>query len=288
MTNKTAISIVGLPLFLLVLLSVVVRAEADTNKIVSIGGSVTEIVFALGEEDRLIARDTTSNYPSEALILPDVGYIRALSPEGVLSVDPDMILALEGSGPPEAFEVLKKASVPVVTIPEGYDRDAIVAKIRAVGDALGVSEKADALAAKVEADVLEAEQFSESNGSAKRVLFILTLRDGRVMAAGTETGAAGIIEMAGGINAVSEISGYKQISDEAVITAAPEVILMMSRGGNHGINDETLMAHPALATTPAVQNGTIIRMGGQYLLGFGPRTAEAIRDLSRALQRQND
>ncbi|HEY4193548.1 MAG TPA: ABC transporter substrate-binding protein, partial [Mesorhizobium sp.] len=79
-------------------------------KIASIGGSITEIVFALGEQDRLVARDSTSVYPQEAFKLPDVGYMRQLSPEGVLSVDPSGILALQGSGPKEAIDVLKKAS----------------------------------------------------------------------------------------------------------------------------------------------------------------------------------
>ncbi|MEX3007416.1 hemin ABC transporter substrate-binding protein [Hoeflea sp. TYP-13] len=260
----------------------IAHAESDAKNIVAIGGSVTEIVYALGEEDRLIARDTTSVFPAEATKLPDVGYIRALSPEGVLSINPDMILALEGSGPPEAFEVLKKASVPVVTIPESYDRAGIVAKIRAVGGALGVDGKAAALAARVEDDVRTAQKLAAKKADAKRVLFVLSLNGGRVMAAGARTGAAAIIEMAGGENAVSNIDGYKQITDEAVIAAAPDIILMMTRTGNHPLDEETVFAHPALAATPAAENRAIVQMGGQYLLGFGPRTAEAIRDLSIA------
>lgn len=263
------------------------HAEVEAKRIVSIGGSVTEIIYALGEEERLIARDTTSLFPPEALDLPDVGYIRALSPEGVLSTDPDAILALEGSGPPEAFDVLKKASVPVITIPDGYDRDSIVAKIRAVGEALSVVDKAAKLAAQVEADVKAAEERAAAGDPGKRVLFILSLAGGRIMAAGSDTGAGGIIEMAGGENAVQDISGYKQITDEAAIEAAPDVILVMDRAGDHGIDAAMVSEHPALAATPAGKNGSIIRMNGLYLLGFGPRTAEAIRDLSDALQTQN-
>ena len=81
-------------------------AEDKASRIVSIGGSITEIVYALGEEDRLIARDQTSIYPDAAKKLPDVGYIRQLSPEGVLSVNPDLVIALEGYGPPEARQVI--------------------------------------------------------------------------------------------------------------------------------------------------------------------------------------
>ena len=115
---------------LLVPFGAAVRAETEApSRIVSLGGSVTEIIFALGQQDRLIARDTTSTYPVAALDLPDVGYVRALSPEGVLSVDPDLILAIEGSGPPETMEVLQAANVPVVMVPEGYDTPAVLAKI---------------------------------------------------------------------------------------------------------------------------------------------------------------
>ena len=110
-------------------MSAAALAQDAPQRIVAIGGSLTEIVYALGQQDRLIARDTTSVFPREALKLPDVGYMRALSPEGVLSVDPDLILTLEGAGPPEAMDVIRSASVPVVTVPESFDREGVLAKV---------------------------------------------------------------------------------------------------------------------------------------------------------------
>ncbi len=259
------------------------QAQAADGGVVSIGGSITEIVYALDEQDQLIARDTTSVFPPEANLLPDVGYIRALSPEGVLSTNPSLILALEGSGPPEAFDVLKKSSVQVITVPDEYNRQGIIEKIKVIGDALGVPHKAQKLADQVETDIAAAES-AASTTAKKRILFVLSLRGGRVTAAGAGTSAAGIIAMAGGENALSDVHGYKQISDEAVITAAPDVILMMDRGGDHGADGNDVQAHPALAATPAAKSGMIIRMGGLYLLGFGPRTASAIQELSSALK----
>ena len=79
------------------------------DRVLSVGGSVTEIVYALGEGDRLVARDSTSSFPDSAVKLPDVGYMRALAPEGVLSVNPDLIIAEEGSGPQETIDVLREA-----------------------------------------------------------------------------------------------------------------------------------------------------------------------------------
>ena len=258
-------------------------AKAETGGIVAIGGSVTEIIYALGEEDQLVARDTTSTYPEAATELPDVGYIRALSPEGVLSINPKKIVALEGAGPPETLDVLKKSSVPVVFIPDKHSRQGIVDKIVAVGDAIGTPDKAKALADQVEAAVTEAQNKAEGKGKRPRVLFVMSLTGGRVLAAGRDTSAASIIEMAGGDNALESVEGFKPVSDEAVITSAPDVILMMDRRGNHAVTNETLLAHPALAATPAAKNRRFVEMGGLYLLGFGPRTAEAISELSAAL-----
>src|SRR5262245_42168484 len=201
----------------------------DPSRIVAIGGSITEIFFALGEEGRLVARDSTSVYPEAAFKLPDIGYMRALSPEGVLSVDPSAIVALEGSGPKETVDVLKKAKVAYLTVPETFDRAGILAKIKAVGDAIGAEDKAKALAATVDKDLSAAESRAAGIAKRQRVLFILSAEGGKILAAGADTAADGIIKLAGGENAVDGYHGYKQLADEAIMTASPDVILMMSR-----------------------------------------------------------
>ena len=260
-----------------------VKPFADSSRLVVIGGSLLEIVYALGEQDRVAARDTTGTWPEAAKELPDVGYMRALSPEGVLSVDPSAILMLEGSGPPEAVEVLTKASVPIVTVPERYDREGILQKIEITGAALDVKDKARALAEKVDAELRAAEQAADGSGRDRRVLFVLSVQGGRVLASGTGTAANGIIEMAGAQNAIGEFAGYKQLTDEAVLAARPDAILMMRNAGPESANDAEIFANPAIAATPAGQAHRLIAMDGAYLLGFGPRTASAIRDLSAAL-----
>lgn len=256
---------------------------ATAERVVSIGGSITEIIYALGLDDRLVARDSTSIYPPEATELPDVGYMRQLSPEGVLSVEPDAILALEGSGPPETVEVLRQADIPFVTIPETFDRAGVVTKIREVGTALGAKEPAGTLAASIEAELLAAEQATADIADRKRVLFILSIQDGRILASGRGTAADGIIAMAGGVNAVTDYEGYKQLTNEALLAAAPDAILMMRRGGELDLENADLLANAALAASPAGREENIIRMDASYLLGFGPRTAAAVRDLAEAL-----
>ncbi|WP_425280281.1 heme/hemin ABC transporter substrate-binding protein [Roseivivax halodurans] len=260
------------------------RAAEGAGRVLALGGAVTEIVYALGEEERLIGRDSTSTFPEAATSLPDVGYVRALSPEGVLSVGPDLILAEEGAGPPEAIDVLRAAEVDFVTVPGGFGADAVLAKIRTVGGALGVPAKTEALADETRAALAEAAARAEAHdGAPMRVLFVMSAEGGRLMAAGQGTAADGIIRLAGAENAMRGFQGYKQVSDEAVAAAAPDVVLMMDRSGEHAVSDETLFASPALRTTPAARSGTVLRMDGLKLLGFGPRTAQAVEELSTAL-----
>ncbi|MBC7283962.1 ABC transporter substrate-binding protein [Hoeflea sp.] len=260
---------------------VAARAE-EPSRIVVIGGSLTEIVYALGEEDRLIARDSTSLFPDAARDLPDVGYIRQLSPEGVLSVNPDLILALEGFGPPEAASVISQAGIPVVVIPDGYDSSSILEKIRATAKALGREQAGELLATKVGADLTAAETAAAGIVDKRKVLFLLSVQGGRLMAAGDKTHADGIIALAGGINAMPGFHGYKEVSNEAVIEAAPDVILRM-RGGRDPSSDAEVLAHPAIAATPAGKAGRVTGMDGLFILGYGPRTAEAARALGKSL-----
>nr|WP_245710928.1 ABC transporter substrate-binding protein [Citreimonas salinaria] len=259
--------------------------------VLSMGGAVTEIVVALGQGHRLRARDATSTWPPEVTDLPDVGYVRALSPEGVLSVEPALILSEEGAGPPEAIDVIRAADLDFVEIPDALTADGILRKIETVGDALGVPDRAAAMSAEVEADLVDAmADAAQPEAEKKRVLFVLSTQGGKINASGTGTAADALIRMAGGVNAVTEYAGYKQITDEAVGLAAPDVILMMDRAGaddtDHGGADDELFAMPAIRLTPAAQSRSVIRMDGLLMLSFGPRTAEAIRRLNAALYAQ--
>ena len=255
----------------------------DASRVITLGGSVTEIAVALGAEDRLIARDTTSTWPESVQALPDVGYIRALSPENVLALDPALIIGEGDAGPPEAVEVLKAAGIPFILVPEATDPAGIAAKIEAVAAALDLPAEGKALSAEVETKLAATEARAATIETPKRVLFILSLQGGGVMAGGEGTEAEGIIRLAGGVNAATGFQGYKPMTDEAVLAATPDAILMMDREGDLSIADADILSQPALSQTPAAQTGTIIRMDGMLLLGFGPRTPEAADALHAAL-----
>ncbi|UOA27832.1 ABC transporter substrate-binding protein [Pseudosulfitobacter sp. DSM 107133] len=260
----------------------------DTSRVVAIGGATTEIVYALGAADKLVARDSTSTFPARAQTLPDIGYMRALAAEGVLSVQPTLILTEPGAGPPETISVLQAASVPMVVVPAPFSGEGILAKITAIGDALGMPDKAQMLSDQVRAGLDDvATQVANDDTAPKRVLFVLSTQGGRIMASGTNTAADGIIAMAGGINAIDQFEGYRQLTAEAIAVAAPDVVLMMDREGDHASTAEALFAMPEMATTPAAQTGALVKMDGLLLLGFGPRTPQAAQALHDVLQGQS-
>ncbi|WP_137391729.1 heme/hemin ABC transporter substrate-binding protein [Rhodoligotrophos defluvii] len=255
----------------------------DTSRTVAAGGSVTEILYALGLQDRIVAVDTTSLYPAAALAEhPNVGYLRALSSEGLLSVKPTLILAEADAGPKDVVGQLQNASVPFVTVPDEASPEGIAEKIRFVGKVMGKPSEGEHLAATLLADFRSLEEQLAKVNDRPKVLFILSTAGDRMMAAGAGTSADEMIKLAKAENALTDFAGYKQVNGEAIIAAAPDVILMMTRSGAHAPG-EALFANPAIAQTPAGRNKRLITMDGLYLLGFGPRTAHAAATLAAKL-----
>jgi iron complex transport system substrate-binding protein len=253
---------------------------SDSARTVSIGGAITEILYALGLESRLVGVDTTSFYPGAALHdKPNIGYMRQISAEGVIGLNPTLILAIQGSGPRETMDLLDTAKVPLVLVPETFSEEGLVEKIRLVGHAMGVDARAECLSAAVGADLAQLRTLRAKVTKPVRVMFVMSLQNGRAMVAGHKTAADEIIQLAGATNAVDDYDGYKIISDEAIVAAKPEFVLSIERG-KESLQADAVFAHPGLALTPVAVNKNFITMDGLYLLGFGPRTAAAARDLS--------
>ena len=255
----------------------------DNSRIVSIGGAITEILYALGLEQRVVAIDSTSFYPAQALReKPNVGYMRALSPEGVLGLNPSVILATEDAGPKEAIAVLRAAGVPFVLVPDKHTGKGILDKIAIVAAAAGNAERGACLAKAVASDLDALAKIRTQVDHPLKATFLLSFVNDRAMVAGRATAADGIIRLAGATNAIVDYEGYKPINDEAIIAAKPEFVLAMRRD-SHPLDARTVFAHPGFALTPAAKRQAFVAMNGLYLLGFGPRTAMAARDLAMTL-----
>lgn len=256
---------------------------ADTSRIVSIGGSITEILYAIGLQQRIVAVDTTSLYPLAALKeKPNVGYMRQLSAEGVLALSPTLVLALQGSGPKETIDILEQSKVPFVAVPDKFSGAGIVEKIRVVAQTAGAPERGECLTRRVSDELATLDGMRAQIRKPLKVAFVLSLAGNRPMISGRATAADGIIGLAGATNAFRDFDGYKLVNDEAIIAAKPEAVLVMQRG-ERALSAETVFAQPALAMTPAAERKAFVSMDGLFLLGFGPRTARAARELAAHL-----
>ncbi len=260
-----------------------IAADQPASRVVAVGGDLTEIVYALGVGDLLVGADTTSTWPAAANDLAKVGYMRQLSPEGVLSLAPDLILASADAGPPTAIDRLRQAGVDVRIAPDETTVAGVVDKIRFVGDALNATQAANELVVRFEADIASVEAAIGSLPARPSVLFLISTASGAPVAAGRDTSAEAIIAMAGGRNAFDGFEGYKPVGAEAVIAAAPDVILLPTHVVDAAGGINAIVAAPELAATPAVRDGNIIVMDGLLLLGFGPRTAQAAIQLAQEL-----
>lgn len=258
------------------------------DRVVSLGGDVTEIIYAMGEGDRIVATDSTSLYPPAAEDTEKVGYLRTLSAEGVLSVEPDLVIISGAAGPPEALELIRASGVEIVEMETVYTLDAIFEKTRRVASALGNETAGEMLIETLEADWAKAEAEIAKLSSERDVLFFATLRDGVPRAAGTDTAAHGVVTLLGGSNLFASQTGYKPLSLEAAVAADPDIILVLN---HYAVAEGTLhdvINHPALSLTSAAQNGDVFLVDPVKAIQFGPRTPAEIGAIARAINAKGD
>ncbi|GIL07268.1 MAG: hypothetical protein AMXMBFR72_03360 [Betaproteobacteria bacterium] len=256
-------------------------ADPGAPRVVTVGGALTEIVYALGAEALLVGTDTTSLYPEAARATPKVGYARALSAEGVLSLRPTVLIATAEAGPPAVLAQLEAAGVRLVRGDGGHSIDALLRNVRTVGAALGRSEQARKLAAQVEQQWRATAARIAPRTPAPRVLFVLSHVATNVQVAGEGTAAAAMIALAAARNALTGFSGYRPLTAEAAVAAAPEFILTTTQGAEALGGAERLLAQRGLALTPAARARRVLALDALYLLGFGPRMPQAVAEVAR-------
>lgn len=260
-------------------LAVALSPTAAQERVVSIGGDVTEIIFALGAGDRIVAADSTSVYPAQTEALPKVGYLRQLSAEGVLSAEPDLIIISGAAGPEPALELLRASGVPMVEMETAYTIDSIVDKTLRTAKALNKDAEGEALAATIKADWAAAKETIDTLNFSPKALFVAATADGAARAAGTQTAADGVITLMGGQNVFDDFTGYKTLSLEAAVAADPDVILMMIHHAGRVGGVDAVADHPAISLTNAAQSGDIYFIDQLEVMQFSPRTPKAVARL---------
>lgn len=256
----------------------------DTSRIVTIGGAVTETVYALGFSENIVGVDESSIYPAEALELPIIGYLRYLAAEPILEVEPTLIITTQDAGPQEVVDLLESAGITFLVVPAEDTVDGAITKIRTIAQALDSVELGETLIADLQADIETATTLTDSLDSSPRVLFLFLRGQAVQGLAGTGTGADEMIRLAGAENAFPDADGYQALTAEAVITAQPDIIVTTSNGIDSIGGMDALLALPGVSDTPAAQNGRIIAsMDDMYLLGFTSRLGDAVLDFTYLL-----
>ncbi len=257
----------------------------DVSRIIPLNGDIAEVVWALGLGEKVVGVDTSATYPPEAKALPSIGYQRTLSAEGIISLNPTVIIGNEGAGPPEVIEQIRAVGIPVVIIKSTTTLDGVGTKIRTVAKALGVPNRGEEVAKATQQEIDDALALAAKAKTQPSVAF-LYLRGSTVQhIMGSGSGADALITAAKGVDvgATSGIQGSKPITPEALVAAQPEILLVLTAGLQSVGGVDGLVAIPGMAQTPAGQNKRVIDMDDQYLLGMGPRAGKALMDLVKFL-----
>lgn len=251
-------------------------AFAAEMRVVSLGGPLTEIVYALNAGNRLVAVDQSSVYPAAANQLPKVGYYRQFSVEGVLSAKPDLILASDQAGPPEALEQLRRMGRRVVVLPSGSTMPDLEKRIVGVAAALGLRDEGRKMVTDLQKQVAALSQ----KPSQTRALMLMS-RTGTPEGAGKNTSADAMMNLAGMSNVLAKQQGYKPLSPESLAALRPDVIITTTRSVDSLGGVDKLLASPGLSQSPAAKQKRVLVMDDLLLLGFGPRLPEALAELKQ-------
>jgi len=256
------------------------------RRIVSVGGALTEIIYALEAQGELVGVDTTSLYPAVAQQLPQVGYARTLSAEGVLSLAPTQLIATEEAGPQAVLRQVRDAGVPVAVLNANNKFEGLLARVQQVGQITGRPDPAARLAQALQQQWSGAlAKVGQRSHAPVRVLFILAHAPNQVMVGGRETGADAMLAYAGAVNVMGGqggFSGYKPLTPEAVIAARPDLVLVTDQGLKASGGVDGILKLPGLAQTPAGRKHRIVSLEAMLLLGFGPRMPQALSELDAA------
>jgi iron complex transport system substrate-binding protein len=253
----------------------------DTSRIVVLNGDLTEVVYALGLGSQVVAIDVTTIYPAEAAELPPVGFGRRLAAEAVLAFSPTVVIGNEFIGPPEALQQLRDAGVPVVVLKNQTTLPGVGTKIREVAEVLGVPDAGATLAESVNQEIDEALALAATATAQSRVAFVYSRGPQQIFLLGNGTVTQALIEGANAIDAisVSGINGEVPLTPEALVAAAPDVIVVPASAMGAMGGEAAIGQLPGVAETPAGQNGNYLTVDDALFLNFGPRTGTALRQL---------
>jgi iron complex transport system substrate-binding protein len=251
------------------------------DRIVSIGGDVTEVIYAINKQDKLVGADTTSYFPPEVNRLPKVGYKRTLSAEGILSLKPDLIIHSGSAGPQSVIKQLKATGVEIIKVDDGHNFSAIKGKLEIISEKLGAEDKKNELIQKLESQYAELGKRKEVQSNKKSAIFVLSHTGDRSLVAGKNSSAEGFFTIVGIENAIEDFNGFKPLNPESLVSLNPDyIILSKTLGTKENELKESLLKTPGIEKIKAVEEDNIIFVDAMRATGFGSRTIEAALELN--------
>ncbi len=249
------------------------------------GGSITEILFFLNESQNIVAVDTTSNFPKDAKNYPSIGYVRALSAEGVLSLNPTLIIGENDMGPKNVLEQLKKTNIELRVLDEENSIKGIEDKISCISNILGIN-KNNNLEKNIsfEKSISNLKVISKVN-SKKNIkgLVILMMQGTSPVVAGKNTSGGDFLKMIGSENTMNSFEGWKPAGKEAILLSNPNFILITKRAIKNFSSLNSFLKESGIEMTKAAQTKNVYPLDGMSFLGFGPRTIKSGLEISNKI-----
>lgn len=254
---------------------------SDTSRIVTLNGDLNEIVYALGHGEAVVGNDLSATFPPETLDLPKVGYQRALNAEGILSLDPTLVIGNEEAGPREVLEQVRSAGVPVVILPDEVSIDGAARKVEMVGEVLGERDRAAELAKQIGAEIASARELIPHPAPRPRIAFIYARGLEILFIAGRDTPSESLITAAGGIDAGAEagVADFAQLTAEGLAAADPDWLILTEDGLKSVGGLEGLLAIPGVGQTSAGRERRVLTFDDLGFLGLTPRVGSVLRSL---------
>ena len=264
-------------IFTILLVSFSINVIAGKSlRIVSANGTLSEIIVGLGLESQLVGVDVTSTYPASLEKLPKIGHNRSIAAEGIIALNPDVILYTDQSMiSPAVVKQLTSTGKKVVEFKHEYSKEGAIKLIREVGAYFNAKSAAEKMVKTLEADLNKIPK----NTSSKKLLFIYARGTGTLMVSGTGTSPDKMFTLAGYKNAVQGFTDFKPLTSESLVAANPDVLVLFSSGLESLDGIDGLLKVPGIALTNAGKNRKVITMDGQLLTGFGPRLGKAALEL---------
>tara|TARA_Y100000766_G_scaffold183247_1_gene157210 strand:+ start:104 stop:982 length:879 start_codon:yes stop_codon:yes gene_type:complete len=261
----------------------------DPSRIVSIGSSITEIIYFLNSQDQIIAIDITSNFPEDAKKFPSVGYIRNLSAEGLLSTNPSIIISEDDIGPKNIIKQIQDTKTELRIIPEEQTLNGIIQKIQCVGNIIGQQKEAEEkISSEINPVINKIKEIKkEKDLSNIKIMMILSTEGNSTVVAGANTSGDSFIKMLGATNIFESINGWKAVTAETILLKNPDYIIIPEKDLHKQSNVNTISENMILKETNAGKNNGYIIKDGMAILGYGPRTIFTLMDVLNTITDSN-